>query len=106
MRPLPMTRSRHVNVRVDLARVGANAEAVKRRVGAGRDVIAVVKADGYGLGAARVAKAVADVVDRFCVFSIEEAADADLWKLTGKSPLTLSPPRSTDPQDYLGRGVR
>jgi len=101
-----MTRSRHVNVSVDLSRVRANAEAIKRQVGPGVEVIAVVKADGYGLGAARVAAAVADVADRFCVFSLNEAVDADLWNLTGKPAMTLSPPQSADPQDYLRHGVR
>ena len=80
----PMRRSRHVSVRIDLARVRANAQDVKRRVGTGVAVIAVVKADAYGLGAARVADALADVVDEFCVFSLDEAAEADLLKRTGK----------------------
>ena len=102
----PMTRSRHVNVRVDLSRVRANAETIKRHVGAHCEVIAVVKADAYGLGAAAVARALAVVVDRFCVFSLEEAAEADLWNLTGKPTLTLSPPQSRDPQDYVRHGAR
>ena len=101
-----MTRSRHVNVSVDLSRVRANAGAIKRRVGSGVDVIAVVKADAYGLGAARVAAAVGDVVDRFCVFSLGEAVEAGLWELTGKPTLTLSPPQSLDPDDFTRHGVR
>jgi alanine racemase len=100
-----MTRSRHVSVRVDLARVQANAEAIKRRVGPGVDVIAVVKADAYGLGTVPVARAVAGAVDRFCVFSLAEAVEAGL-DLTGKSTLTLSPPLSLDPQDYVRHNVR
>ena len=101
-----MTRSRHVSVHVDLSRVRSNAEAIKRRVGAGVDVIAVVKADAYGLGVARVAAAVAGAVDRFCVFSLAEAVEADLWNLAGKPTLTLSPPQSSDPRDYARHGVR
>ena len=102
----PMTRSRHVTVRIDLARVRANAEAIKRRVGPAVELIAVVKADAYGLGIRPVAKALAEVADRFCVFSLEEAIEADLHRLSGKFTLTLSPPRSMDPRDYLRHGVR
>src|SRR5438128_9495843 len=101
-----MNRSRHVSVQIDLARVRANAEAIKRRVGGGVDLIAVVKADAYGLGAARVAGSIGDVVDRFCVFSLEEATNSNLWELTGKPTLTLSPPESADPQDYVRRGAQ
>jgi alanine racemase len=100
-----MRRSRHVNVRIDLARVRANAQDVKRRLGTGVAVIAVVKADAYGLGVARVADALADVVDEFCVFSLDEAAEADL-KRTGKPILALSPPQTLDPAEYLRHGVR
>src|SRR5687767_11350893 len=102
----PMTRSRHVTVRIDLARVRSNAEDVKRRVGPGVELIAVVKADAYGLGIRPVAKGLADVADRFCVFSLEEAVEAELWALTGKPTLALSPPRSLDPDDYTRHGVR
>jgi alanine racemase len=101
-----MPRSRHVTVEIDLAQVRENARDVKRRVGAGVAVIAVVKADAYGLGAPRVAAALADVVDEFCVFSLEEAVEADLLKLTGKPTLALSPPQMFDPDEYLRRGVR
>ena len=100
-----MTRSPHVTVRVDLARVRASAERLKQLVGRDVDLIAVVKADAYGLGAVRVARAIARVVDRFCVFDLNEAVDAGL-DLTGKPTLTLSPPRSLDPQDYLRHNVR
>jgi alanine racemase len=100
-----MTRSRHVTVRIDLARVRANAEAIKGRVGPDVEVIAVVKADAYGLGASPVARAIAGVVDRFCVFSLAEAVEAGL-DLTGKPTLTLSPPQSLDPDDYLRHNVR
>lgn len=101
-----MARSRHVTVRIDLARVGANAVEVKRRIGPGVALIAVVKADAYGLGAARVASALADVADEFCVFSLEEAVEADLFSRTGKPALILSPPDSLNPDDYLRHHVR
>jgi alanine racemase len=101
-----MTRSRHVAVRIDLARVRANAQAIRRRVGPDVGLIAAVKADAYGLGAARVSEAIADVVDEFCVFNLEEAVEADLWTRTGRRTLTLAPPPSLDPNDYVSHGVR
>lgn len=44
-------------VEVDLQAVRANFEAVRRRVGPSSAVIAMVKADGYGLGADRIVQA-------------------------------------------------
>jgi alanine racemase len=101
-----MPRSRHVTVQIDLDRVSDNAREVKQRVGPGVAVIAVVKADAYGLGAPRVAAALADGVDEFCVFSLEESVEADLLKLTGKPVLALSPPGTLNSDDYLRHGVR
>ena len=101
-----MPRSRHVTVQINLTRVRGNAREIKRRVGPNVAVIAVVKADAYGLGAARVAVALADVVDEFCVFSLDEAIEADLLKQTGKQTLALSLPQTNAPDEYLRYGVR
>jgi alanine racemase len=101
-----MSRSRHVTVEIDLPRIRDNAHEIKQTVGPKVAVIAVVKADAYGLGAPSVAEALADLVDEFCVFSLEEAIEADLLKLTGKPVLALSPPQTLDPDDYLRHGVR
>ena len=79
-----MSRDVPVQVVVDLARVRANAVEIRRRVGV--DVLAVVKADAYGLGAARVVAAIADLVAGFCVFSLAEALAADLWRI-GHKPI-------------------
>lgn len=38
-----------------------------------------------------MASAIADLVERFCFFSIEEAVEADLWKSLGKPSITLGP---------------
>src|SRR5688572_7506882 len=75
-----MTRPRTV---IDLARVRANAEAVVARTG-GTPLLAVVKSDAYGLGMREVARALADVVDGFCVLTLAEAVANDLWALTAK----------------------
>lgn len=98
-----MPASPHVTVRIDLSRVRRNAAAVKARVGV--PVFAVVKADAYGFGAARVAAALADVVDGYCVFSLREAVEADLWRTTGKPAVALGPPEAHDPDAYLSARV-
>src|SRR3954454_15388418 len=98
--------SHHVRVTVDLGRVRRNAADVAARVGV--PVWATVKADAYGLGAARVARALAGVggVAGFCVFALEEATSIDLWKLTGKPAITLGPPATLDPGPWLEARVR
>ena len=97
-----MLRSRHVTVRVDLAAVRANARAVAAATGV--TVIAVVKADAYGLGAGEVARAVADLVDGFYVFDLAEAVAYDL-RSTGRPTLALLAD-SPNPDDYLAHRVR
>lgn len=96
--------SLHVSVAVDLARVRVNVEHVAGTCGV--PVIAVVKADAYGLGADRVAPAIADLVEGFYVFSLAEAASAGLWERTGKPVISLSPADSDDAGDYLAAHVR
>src|SRR5688500_3230916 len=91
-------RSPHVTVRVDLRRVRRNTEEVARRTAV--PVLAVVKADAYGLGAARVAPAIRDVVDGFYVFDAAEAVEYRLFAETGRRTVALLG-ASDDPQDYL-----
>ncbi|HEV7302354.1 MAG TPA: alanine racemase [Tepidisphaeraceae bacterium] len=98
-----MTFSQYVTVHVDLDHVRAAAERVKRAV-AGADVIAVLKADAYGLGAARVADAIAPVVDGFYVFELAEATAIDLRRY-GKPILSLLD-ETDDPTPYRDAGVR
>lgn len=77
-------RSRHVSVLVDLDRVRSNAESIRKRTGVA--LIAVIKADAYGLGASRVADAIASVVDDFAYFTLEEAREI------GRPGLLVGPP--------------
>ena len=98
-----MSPSRHVRVVVDLDRIRANAQAISQATGV--ELIAVIKADAYGLGAERVATALADVVDRFAVFSPDEARAIDLWNRTGKPALAIGPPAWDDPAEYLAQHV-
>lgn len=58
---------------VDLFDIQANAQSLK--VFANGKLIAVVKADAYGLGVIPVAKALAPVVDMFAVATVEEAIE-------------------------------
>src|SRR4051812_23557988 len=93
-----MSRSPHVTVQVDLARVRANARAIRERVRA--DVLAVVKADAYGLGAEEVIAVIEDVVEGFCFFNLHEVVDVDYAGLTSKSAITFQPPlRGPDVED-------
>jgi alanine racemase len=83
-------RSAHVVVRIDCARIRANARAIRRRTGV--ELIAVVKADAYGLGAGAVAAALRRVADRLAVFSLAEAQAAGLWRASGLPIIALGPP--------------
>lgn len=63
---------RPTRAEVDLAAARANF-ALAQRLAEGRQVIAVVKADAYGHGAARVAGALSEAgCERFAVLSVEE----------------------------------
>jgi alanine racemase len=97
-----MEPSKHVSVRIDLSRVRHNVTEIARLTGTA--VIAVVKADAYGLGAAAVAKAIGDLVEAFYVFDAAEAIDADLLRLTGKRTIALHG-ESADADDYLAARI-
>lgn len=84
-------RSRHIACTVDLDRIRANAEDVKRRTRV--RLVGVIKADAYGLGAARVADALGGAVDDFAYFSVPEAREA------GRPGLVIGPPEG-DPAEY------
>lgn len=99
-----MPASPHVTVQIDLARVRQNVAAIRARVGV--PVWAVVKADAYGLGAARVTRAIADLVDGFCVFTLTEATEINLSRATGKPTLALGPSTTHDADAYLAANVR
>jgi alanine racemase len=99
-----MSPSIHVRVVVDLRRVRANAQEIKRATGV--PLLAVIKADAYGLGAKQVAGAIAELVYSFCVFSADEAMKIDLWRQTGKPALAIGPPNSADPDIYLAHHIR
>ncbi len=68
---------RHMRVyaEIDLDAIRQNALSVRKVVGNNTKIMAVVKADGYGHGAVKSAKAVEEIVDAYAVATIEEAIE-------------------------------
>lgn len=75
---------------VDLGAIRRNAARIRARLGE-RFFYAVVKADGYGHGAAMAAHAVEDIADGFCVAITEEGAALRAAGVS-KPVLVLTPP--------------
>lgn len=75
---------------VNLAAVRRNAQRIRALLGE-RYFFAVVKADGYGHGAVRIAHAVEDVADGFCVAITDEGAALRAAGIS-KPILVLTPP--------------
>lgn len=90
-------RSRSITVQVNLDTIRAAATAIRRKTGV--KLIAVIKADAYGLGARRVADALADIADDFAYFSVAEARDV------GRPGIVLGPPEG-NPADYRELNLR
>jgi alanine racemase len=90
-------------ISIDLPRVRRNAEAIIRQTGV--PIIAVVKADAYGLGAGAVAEVIGDLVEAFYVFDAAEAVAANLWDITGKRTIALNSDWN-DPAEFLARHIQ
>lgn len=90
-------RSRHIQITISLDRVRAAAEEIRRRIPA--RLIAVVKADAYGLGAPPIADALAPVVHEFAYFSLPEAREV------GRPGIVLGPPEG-EPAEYRELSLR
>src|SRR5580765_6561455 len=99
----PMLGNPFVTVQIDLDRVRANVQQIRTLVKV--PVLAVVKADAYGLGAKQIAFAIAELADGFCVFHLQEAVDAQIYPRTSKRTLSLGPPMSMNPADFTSMGV-
>jgi alanine racemase len=93
-----------ITVTVDLGRVRRSAEEIRRHCSV--EVLAVVKADGYGLGAKQVAACLADVVDGFVVFSLAEVRAAGLNDISKKPILAIGPHPDTSAEEFRAAGVR
>jgi alanine racemase len=98
-----MSPSASVTVRIDLQKIRDNAQSIRSLTGV--ELLAVVKADAYGLGATRVVPALADIVDGFCVFSFSEAVEARIWETTGKRTIALGPDLNVNVDEYLKERV-
>src|ERR1700722_18021600 len=96
-----MSPSQHVTVAADLDPFWGNVGAFRRK--AGVPIIAVVKADAYGVGAIAVAQAIKHLVEGFYVLHAAEAVAANL-KETGKRTIAMLAP-SDDPADYLSSRI-
>jgi alanine racemase len=69
-----VTSSLNASIVIDLDALDANVRALRRAIGPGVELVAVVKANAYGHGAAAVGPALeAAGVDRFAVISVAEA---------------------------------
>jgi alanine racemase len=77
----------NVTVKINLARLRANTQHIAHQTNS--KIIAVVKANAYGLGAAKVAETIADLVEAFYVFTPLEAIESDLYARTGKRSIAL-----------------
>jgi alanine racemase len=92
-----------LTVSIDLQRIRKNAEAILARTGV--PIIAVIKADAYGLGAAQVAATVKDLVEAFYVFDAREAVAARLWEITARRTIALHSPWP-DARDFLSQHIQ
>ncbi len=99
---MPRVRSPYAIVDIDLRRVAANCAEIRRRVDVA--VLAVVKADAYGLGDTRIAAALTGSADEFAVFSLREAQR--LRTATRKPILVLGPPGAATAADFRRIGAR
>lgn len=90
-------------VTIDLSRVRKNALDIAARVGV--PVIAVIKANAYGLGAKEVVRAIADVVSGFYCFTLREAIEADT-AASGKPAICLVGDDDETVEAYKSHNVR
>lgn len=76
-------------VLIDLGHLRTNVATIAHRTGV--PLLAVVKADAYGLGIEQVTDAIRDLVAGWCVFRLDEAITGRLYERTGKRTLALGP---------------
>lgn len=87
-------------IRIDLAAIDANVAAIRRMVGPSCRLCPIVKADAYGLGAARIARRLAPASSLMAVYSPEQAI-ALAEERVGVPSLILMPVRSIRRGDDL-----
>ena len=84
---------------INLSAIRANARYVRSLIG-NRFFWAVVKADGYGHGAAEVSCEISDIADGFCVALSDEGAELRINGIT-KPVLVLAPPLNKEDAEKL-----
>ena len=89
---------------IDLDRLRGNAAVCRSLVGADCGILAVVKADAYGHGLARVAAALANSVEWFGVANLAEARRARSAVGEGCGILLLSPALPDEVDAIVGEG--
>jgi len=65
----------HSTVHVDLGAIEINCNVIRNHIGKHCGLCTVVKADGYGLGAVRIAPRVGKIADMLSVYSPDEAGE-------------------------------
>jgi alanine racemase len=103
---MPSTDNSSAQTRVDLGRVRSNAQRIRQLVGPKVELIAVVKADAYGLGAVSVADAIQDLVSAFYVFEPAEAVRGRFLDLTGKKTIAAVVSDTVDVGMLRANGIR
>lgn len=89
-------------IRIDLAAIDANIAAIRRLVGGSCRLCPIVKADAYGLGAARIARRLAPASHLLAVYSPQQAVALAEENL-GVPILVLMPIRELSRGDELYR---
>ena len=67
---------------INLDNIYANMQELKNNTAAGTQMVAVIKADGYGHGAVPVAKTIDDMVAAYAVATIDEALNLRRHNIT------------------------
>ena len=85
-------------IEIDLNAIRHNAQAVKKAIGAGRHLMAIVKADAYGHGAVRVAKtALNSGADYLGVATVDEGIQLREGLVNAPILMLAEPPASAIP---------
>jgi alanine racemase len=94
----------HSTVHVDLGAIENNCNVIRNHIGDHCGLCAVVKADGYGLGAVRIAPRVGKFADLLSVYSPDEAGELLAAGVTTPI-LILSPVHAIDRFHPVYRGL-
>lgn len=90
---------------VDLDRVWENVRAMRAGLSKGTALMGVVKADGYGHGAAPVAKVIEPYVEMYGTATVEEALNLQRHGVT-KPILVLGVVHERHNEDLVRSGIR